>query len=55
MFSAVSLSDPNSKIDVTLKSPALFKYSPVKLPEPSDNCFNVAEIAALSVVLIRPG
>ena len=54
IFSPESFNDPNSKIAFTLKSPALFKDRPVPFPAPSLNSFNVAEITALSIVLIRP-
>ena len=54
IFSAVSFKEPNSKIAVTLKSPALFKYKPVTFPSPSLSCLRVAEIAVLSSVFIRP-
>ena len=54
IFSPVSFNEPNSNIEVTLKSPALFNEIPVEFPDPSVNSFKVAVIAALSIVFIKP-
>ena len=50
----MSFKDPNSNIDVTLKSPDVFKNIPVEDPDPSVNSFKDAVNAKLSIDFIKP-